>query len=76
MRAHSDGENMILMQTSRNLSTPDGSAAELVEVAALCKQHISGLQRISRCVTPLDLNFVDLIKLQVAILNVRNTQVG
>lgn len=72
MRA--DGEHVILMDAKLNLSIPDGPAPKLVKIAAFIHEHISMLKEIAVQGLFWNLNSVDLLQVQEAVLHICNSQ--
>ena len=69
-------KDVVLVQTLGNLPLPDRAAAELVDVAALGHQHVADLQAIVLDLVHTHANRLDGREIEVAVLNVSDSQIG
>jgi len=69
------GEDVVLVQTSRNLLLPHVPSTKLVKVPALGHKYIPSPQLISAHFVSGEFNLGDISKIEISILNVRDTKV-
>ena len=66
---------MVLMQTSGNLISPHATSSELVDVASFGHKHIASLERCAGCLAGGNIDVLDVLQVNAAVLHIRYPQV-